>query len=297
MLNYSYEEIESKTIKANIAARLHREREKANLSLDALAEKTGYSKPTVQSWEKGWRDGSGKNHIPSMDQLIDLAALYNCTPEYLLCEYDFKTKEITDISLETGLTPESITLLQRMFSSILENPYGGGANNLFLAFLNHFIESSHLIFELIFNRQMLEWQKYQFENDPDKDEIYNAYVSVGAGGINNEIFKDDLFSKVFQSAKYTQPLIEYFEALGYDTDRIRTLLEKFRDYYDILSATKTKQSDFALSDTFLDIVKDFYRKYPDNVSNYDDFANHQRTHISPERIKPIPIVVADDSES
>lgn len=297
MLNYSYEELDSKTLRAQIAARLHSERENANLSLDALAEQTGYSKPTVQSWEKGWRDGSGKNRIPNMDQLIDLAALYNCTPEYLLCEYDFKTKEITEISLETGLTPESIVLLQRMFSFILENPYGGGANNLFLAFLNHFIENSQLIFELIFNRQVLECLKYQFANDPDKDEIYNAYVAVGADGLNSKIFKDDIFYNAFQSARYTQPLIEYFEALGYGTDRIRTLMEKFSEYFDVLSTNKIKQSDFALSDTFLDIIKDFYRKYPDNVSNYDNFADQQRTHINPERIKPIPIVLADDPES
>jgi hypothetical protein len=144
---------------------------------------------------------------------------------------------------------------------------------------------------------MLEWQKYQFANDPDKDDIYTAYVAVGAGGLNSEIFKDDLFSKVLQSARYKKPLTEYYEAMGYDTDRTQTLIEKFNDYYDILSTTKTKQSDFALSDTFLDIIKDFYKKYPDNVSNYDDFADQQRTHISPERIKPIPIVLADDSES
>lgn len=289
MLNYSYEELNSQTMKANIAARLHKERENAKLSLDALSEKTGYSKPTVQSWEKGWKDGSGKNHIPSLEQLLDLAALYNCTPEYLLCEYDSKTKEATDISLETGLTPENVTRLQRMFSTILENPYGGGANNLFLSFLNYFIENSQLIFELMFNRQMLASLKNEFDNDPDNDEIYAAYIAVGAGGLNSEIFKDDLFSRITLVGRYTEPLIAYFEALGYDKERIRMLMEKFTKYYDVLSATKTKQSDFALSDSFLDIVKSFYSKYPDIVFEYDDFSNEQRNYISPERIRPIPM--------
>lgn len=289
MLNYSYEELNSQTMKASIAARLHKERENAKLSLDALSEKTGYSKPTVQSWEKGWKDGSGKNHIPSLEQLLDLAALYNCTPEYLLCEYDSKTKEATDISLETGLTPENVTRLQRMFSTILENPYGGGANNLFLSFLNYFIENSQLIFELMFNRQMLASLQNEFDNDPDNDEIYAAYIAVGADGLNNEIFKDDLFSRITLVGRYTEPLIAYFEALGYDKERIRMLMEKFTKYYDVLSATKTKQSDFALSDSFLDIVKSFYSKYPDIVFEYDDFSNEQRNYISPERIRPIPM--------
>lgn len=295
MLNYSYEELDNKTIKANIAARIHKERKDAKLSLDALSERTGYSKPTVQSWEKGWKDGSGKNHIPSMDQLIDLAALYNCTPEYLLCEYDFKTKEATDISFETGLTPENVTKLQRMFSTLLENPYGGGANNLFLSFLNYFIENSQIIFELIFNRQIFESQKNEFDNDPDKDEIYSAYIAVGAGELNTEIFKDDLFSRISLVGGYTDPLIDYFEALGYDKERIRTLLGKFTKYYDVLASTKSKQSDFALSDSFLDIIKSFYQKYPEIVNSYDAFANKQRTHISPERIKPIPIIMADNT--
>lgn len=293
MLNYSYEELDSQTIKAKIAARLHKERDDAGLSLDALSEKTGYSKPTVQSWEKGWKDGSGKNHIPSLEQLLDLAALYNCTPEYLLCEYDSKTKEATDISLETGLSQENITRLQRMFSAILENPHGGGgANDLFLSFLNHFIKNSTLIFELLFNRQMIEATRYEFENDPDYDELLTAYTAVGALGLNNEIFKDDLFSQVHAMGQYTMPLLEYFEALGYDKDRIHHLMEKVTYYRDVMSLTKFKQSDFALSDSFLDIVKSFYREYPDIVYDYNTFADEQRTHISPERIKPIPIIRA-----
>lgn len=300
MLNYSYTELDSHELRAKIATRLHKERINAKLSLDALAEKINYSKPTVQSWEKGWEKGSGQNRIPNMDQLIDLAAIYNCTPEYLLCEYNFKTKEITDISLETGLFPENITRLQRMFSTLLENPYGGGANDLFLAFLNHFISNIDLINELLFNRQMLESVLLEFNEEPYKEDLLNGFHSVGIGGIGTQIFNDGVFSTSVLAMQYTQPLVEYYKSLNYDKDTIVTIMEKFTYYFDVISLNKMKQSDFAISDSFLDIVKSFFSEFPDNVygiDGYKDFENCQREQISPERIKPIPIIKKQKNRS
>lgn len=287
MINYSCTELENNELRAKIAERLHKERKNAKLSLDALAEKLNYSKPTVQSWEKGWEKGSGKNRIPSMDQLFDLSAIYNCTPEYLLCEYDFKTKEITDISLETGLYPENITRLKRMFSSLLESPNGGGANDLFLAFLNHFISNIDLINELLFNRQMLEYILLEFNQDPYKEDLLSGFRSVGIGGIETTIFNDGVFSTSTLSTRYTLPLIEYYESQNYSKDTIITIMEKFAYYFDVISLNKMKQSDFALSDSFLDIIKSFFSEFPTNLSDidgYNSFVNYQREHINSERI-------------
>ena len=74
MLNYYSKLLTTTDMHASIAKRLHDERLSANLSLDKLAEISGYSKPTVQRWEKGWKDGSGQNIIPTLDQII--------TPEF-----------------------------------------------------------------------------------------------------------------------------------------------------------------------------------------------------------------------
>lgn len=61
MFNYlSWNEINSKEHRAKVAVLLHNERINANLTLEALEEKTGKSKPTVQSWEKGWFYKTGK---------------------------------------------------------------------------------------------------------------------------------------------------------------------------------------------------------------------------------------------
>lgn len=297
MLNYSDEELNSIEMHNAIAVRLHNERINANLSLDKLAEITGYSKPTVQSWEKGWNKNTGENRIPTLEQLIDLCSIYNCTPEYLLCEYDCKTKQITDISFETGLQPQSIKKLHNMFTSLLENPFGGGANNLFLGFLNHYISNMDAINEFIFNRQTLELVKNEFEEEEYKKDILEGYEYVNTIHpeflLNDLIFRDGIFPPHKASMNYTEPLLEYYESKGYDVETIKTIMGKFTYYFDVLSSSKLKQSDFALSDCFLDIIKSFFNSFPDNIyseGGYDDFVDLQRTNLPPDRIKPINIV-------
>ncbi|MBO4912608.1 MAG: helix-turn-helix transcriptional regulator, partial [Butyrivibrio sp.] len=177
MLNYTDELLSSKELHIKIAARLHALRTSARLSLQALADLTGYTKPTVQSWEKGWRDQSGENRIPTLEQLLDLSSVYNCTPEYLLCEYDLPTKQVTDTCRETGLLPENAVQLRNMMASF-SSPNLGGANDLFLAFLNHYLSNITLINELIFNRQTLEFSRIAFEEDPYHDILLEGYNAV-----------------------------------------------------------------------------------------------------------------------
>ena len=70
MFNYSSDNLTSKEIRVEIGKRLHSERIRAKISLDKLAELSGYSKPTVQRWEKGWKNGTGENTI---EILIEIA--------------------------------------------------------------------------------------------------------------------------------------------------------------------------------------------------------------------------------
>lgn len=186
MLNYSYEELDSHTLRAKIAARLHSERENAKLSLDALSERTGYSKPTVQSWEKGWKNGTGENHIPNMEQLIDLASIYNCTPEYLLCEYEQKSKPLTDICFETGLLPENIKSLHKPFLAMLEQPMDShGYAHIMYQFLNHFIRNYQHLADALYHRVIHENITRRF-NDSFM-EIVNSFLDSYPDNVNSYI--------------------------------------------------------------------------------------------------------------
>lgn len=279
MLNYMFEELSKQEIRAAVAWRLHYERITANLSLEALAEKTGYSKPTVQRWEKGWEQGTGDNIIPTMDQLMSLCAIYNCTPEYLLCEYDEKTKAATDIALETGLTEDTVAVLQRYFQPLLTGP--GGANDLFLSFLNYFIGNMTLLMELIFNRSILTYTQESLQEDPDKDIIIEAFNAITSSGLSVDIFKDAIFKdNAVSKMLMKQQFKDYFLSKGFDEERSSNLAESASEYLDVLSSSKVKQSDFALSDTFLDLIKGFFANMSDRTYEYHQFVDRQKAKYS-----------------
>lgn len=90
-----------------IANRIRNERKALDLSQDTFAERLGYSKPTVVKWEKS----NGDNTIPTYDQLVDMANLFNCEIGYILCEYDTRFRESTDIMKSIGLSENTVNYL------------------------------------------------------------------------------------------------------------------------------------------------------------------------------------------
>lgn len=63
------------------------------------------SRQSVGAWEND-------NRLPTLDIFLKMCELFDCEIGYLLCEYDCKTREITDIQQATGLSEKSI---QRLF--------------------------------------------------------------------------------------------------------------------------------------------------------------------------------------
>lgn len=63
------------------------------------------SRQSVGAWENGSR-------LPPLNLLLKMCELFDCEIGYLLCEYDCKTRETTDIQKATGLSEKSI---QRLF--------------------------------------------------------------------------------------------------------------------------------------------------------------------------------------
>lgn len=97
-MNYSIEKIGS---------RIKAERKALGLSQGELAEKcnlSASSRQTVGAWEQG-------NLLPSVPDLLRLCSLFDCELGYLLGEYDRKTKQTTDIFLETGLSADAVSSL------------------------------------------------------------------------------------------------------------------------------------------------------------------------------------------
>lgn len=180
MLNYSYEELDSHTLRAKIAARLHSERENAKLSLDALSEQTGYSKP------------------------------------------------LTDVCFETGLLPENIQSLHKPFLAMLEQPMDShGYAHIMYQFLNHFIRNYQHLADALYHRVMHENITRQFNDSQYKELILEGFSAV-------TINRSDAFAITFgtlassvEPMLYTQPMVNYYESKGLDSETIRNIMDEF----------------------------------------------------------------------
>ena len=88
-----------------IGERIHQERTILGLTMEEFGRFLGTTRQNVSSWEKGTAKGL------ALDDLLKMCEIFNCELGYLLCEFDCKTRENTDISAITGLTEEAIEQL------------------------------------------------------------------------------------------------------------------------------------------------------------------------------------------
>lgn len=87
-----------------ICARIKEERKKLSLSQEKLAGEIYVTRHLLIRWEKG-------ESFPSLENLIMLCKIFRCELGYLLCEYNDKTRQITDVQLATGLSDTAIRKL------------------------------------------------------------------------------------------------------------------------------------------------------------------------------------------
>ena len=91
-----------------IGERIKTEREKKGLTKPDLLEKicmSANSHKSVTAWEKG-------EILPSLDNLAQMAELFDCDIGYMLGDYDERTRDCTDVCKVTGLSAEAVEMLQ-----------------------------------------------------------------------------------------------------------------------------------------------------------------------------------------
>ena len=91
-----------------VGQRIRKERKGAGFKTQGdFAKRMGYheeSRQTIGNWENG-------KILPRLDDLLKMCEIFNCELSYLLCEYNCKTRENTDIQAATGLSEEAINSL------------------------------------------------------------------------------------------------------------------------------------------------------------------------------------------
>lgn len=94
-----------------IGKRIKALRKENHLTQDQLAAKIdsivppinekGLGQSTISGWEKG-------SQLPPLPKLIALSEIFQCDIAYLLCDYDKKKKDVSDIAELTGLSEKSV---------------------------------------------------------------------------------------------------------------------------------------------------------------------------------------------
>lgn len=93
-----------------IGLRIREERKSLGLNqtdfLDSL-DMGRYSRQFLGRWENG-------KELPPLDFLIAMCNAFHCELGYLLCEHDCKTRTVTDIQYETGLSEKAINKIKKI---------------------------------------------------------------------------------------------------------------------------------------------------------------------------------------
>lgn len=108
----------SDTQSKNIAIRLKFLREEKGISHETLSSVTGISKDTLIKYEKTdeYNTSFGANKGMRIDFAVTLARYYNTSVDYILCNTDIKSPDVTisDICDKTGLKETAINRLMQL---------------------------------------------------------------------------------------------------------------------------------------------------------------------------------------
>lgn len=80
---------------------------KLGTELGELLYTDGVKQSVISSWENG-------DSLPTLKNLIALSHLFDCDIGYILCDYDDRRKDTSNLSKVTGLSPETIEQLSAL---------------------------------------------------------------------------------------------------------------------------------------------------------------------------------------
>lgn len=88
-----------------IGERIKAARKSAGYSQEKAEEEIHVSRETLSKWERGVTS-------PSVDDLVRVSKAFKCDFGYLVGEYEERTRPVTDIRAETGLSTKAIEILK-----------------------------------------------------------------------------------------------------------------------------------------------------------------------------------------
>lgn len=233
-----------------IGKRIQTERKLLNLNQEELCEKLSIGRTMLSLYETGKR-------IPDLDILLAMCEVFQCEIGYLLGEYDCKTKTATDVHAITGLSENAIAILAKnkehakdIAKAMEEEVDASDAWYLYpegvipiedpcIDMLNYIFENpNHVeLFRLIDEYKFLIGGQKELSKNPNYSSIVEAFRSTSkhygiAFETNRRWFVEQLERNVGQP------------------------VEKADAYYQGMKNLESiKAIEYAISNTFMDIVK------------------------------------------
>jgi len=264
MFDLYLENQDSKEYRYNIARRIHDARKKKFPNIEDFAEKIGYSKPTVLSWERGWNgpdDVKGKNSVPSVDQLVDIAPTLDCSISYLLCECDGETPFIDSCNKELGINSEACKALHNM-KIALDNAqkFTGGPIQSALNFINYMSEHSSELVEPLSALEAKYSKHKMYLADPYYRTIRKAYEDLylySPPKITNSLLAQQIIpNSLIQKCEAENTTI--YERYGLSDDfTISDLASGLLFYLDVITEHQMSISRLELLDVLSSITNSF----------------------------------------
>lgn len=224
--------------------RLTRERKKLCRSQAEFSERYNFNPHTYPKWESG-------KLTPSVHDLIRLCNIFECDLDYLLGEQEEKTRALTDIREDTGLSVDAIESIKLMNRSYLIEEESIEEKRELLSDL-----LSHPDFQKLFTMLLDEIDQAALINEAERDPDFKEMERLMRGIDRLKDYDTDL-----QEQKLQEGMQQLFDE-GRIQEELRSDPEETepRDrehwwrVYQVRRERKMHQ--WSISDTFLDIVKD-----------------------------------------
>jgi len=223
-----------------IGERIKKERKNAGLSQSVLMEsinRPASSYREVGKWEKG-------NEFPTLNDLIALCNLFDCDVGYLLCEYDCKTWETTDIQVATGLSELALYDIKHLAE---EFPLMGHKflNTLFEAGFVHILSSWQQTFYTYVQAKRKEASA--LENDEEFTSRYKMKLNT-----------------LDPKPQNTGPgYIMHIGAEGFLDIRLRQIGEQFNTIMKVVAKTACKGEQKKSEELYNEVISAYSRKMED----------------------------------
>lgn len=165
-----------------------------------------------------------------------------------------------------------------MINCITNPDKNEGAYDLFLSYLNFLIANSDMLLEMIFNRQILEYSRISYKENEYKELIEKTYRKISQETKRPAaLFKDGIFPYSPEET-LKKDLYEQFIKMGLSKKDAEEKAKDGATAVDILANIKTPQSDFALSEEFLRITKEYFEIFDDFRFEYSQYMKELNTN-------------------